>query len=52
MNRLIFRYTPRDTVDFDVCSGPPRPEPPPAAVTRAPSPRPVDAKPVPEPAEG
>ena len=25
MTRLKFRFTPRDTADFDVCSGPPRP---------------------------
>ena len=50
MTRLIFRYTPRDTVDFDVCSGPPRPESPPPV--GAPPARPAEAKPVPEPAEG
>ena len=51
MTRLIFRYTPLDTVDFDVCAGPPRPEPPLAAL-KAPPARPVDVKKVPEPAEG
>ena len=49
MARLNFRYTPRDTVDFDVCAGPPRPEPPP------PEQAPKTAEPVrettPEPAE-
>jgi hypothetical protein len=26
---LNFHFTPLDSADFDVCSGPPRPEPPP-----------------------
>ena len=51
MTRLIFRYTPRETVDFDVCSGPPRPEPAPP-VSKPPSARPAEAKKIPEPAEG
>jgi hypothetical protein len=44
MARLNFHFTPSDTADFDVCAGPPRPEPPPAEP-------PATAKP-PEPAEG
>lgn len=51
MTRLVFRYTPSDAVDFDVCAGPPRPEPPPM-VNEPPPPPPVAAKRVPEPAEG
>ena len=51
MTRLIFRYTPLDTVDFDVCVGPPRPEPL-QAVSKPPPARPVEAKKIPEPAEG
>jgi hypothetical protein len=35
MARLNFRFTPRDTADFDVCADPPRPEPPPAEPAKA-----------------
>ena len=58
MTRLKFCYTPLDSVDFDVCAGPPRPEPPAAepVATRAaparPIGRPEEAKKVPAPAEG
>lgn len=45
MARLNFRYTPRDTADFDVCGGPPRPEAAPAEPKAGP-----DAPPAP-PAE-
>lgn len=51
MTRLTFRYTPRDTVDFDVCAGPPRPEALPS-VNKATPARASDAKKIPEPAEG
>lgn len=30
MTPLTFHFTPRDTVDFDVCAGPPPPAAPPA----------------------
>ncbi len=58
MTRLKFCYTPLDSVDFDVCAGPPRPEPPAAELvaTRAeparPPAHPAEAKKVPEPVEG
>ncbi len=52
MARLHFLHTPLDSVDFDVCAGPPRPEtaPPPAAPPAEPA-RPVREK-APAPAEG
>jgi hypothetical protein len=31
MARLDFLFSPRESGDFDVCAGPARPEPPPAA---------------------
>ncbi len=54
MTRLSFRFTPLESVDFDVCAGPPRPETPPAAhVPAKPAPvRPLETKKIPEPAEG
>jgi hypothetical protein len=54
MTRLKFRYTPLDSVDFDVCAGPPRPEPPASEhrPTQAGPARVDDAKILPEPAEG
>ena len=53
MARLVFRFTPRDTVDFDVCADPPRPAP-----TARPEPAPPEPAPpaqrerTPQPAEG
>jgi hypothetical protein len=34
MTRLTFRFSPRDTTDFDVCAGPARPPAPPAREDR------------------
>ncbi len=54
MTRLSFRFTPLESVDFDVCAGPPRPEPPSAGhgtVKPAPA-RPVEVEKIREPAEG
>ena len=55
MARLNFRFTPRDTADFDVCAGPPRPGTAPAARRRrvaAPAPAAPRTPNQPEPAEG
>ena len=52
MTRLTFRFSPRDTTDFDVCAGPARPparEDRPAAEPAAAAPRATEA---PRPAEG
>jgi hypothetical protein len=51
MTRLTFRFSPRDTTDFDVCAGPARPPAPPAREDRpaAAAPRATEA---PRPAEG
>lgn len=58
MARLNFRFTPLDTVDFDVCGGPPRPDPAPAEPSAAPAKAAMEPVPsqraaaLPEPAEG
>ncbi len=58
MTRLNFCFTPLDSVDFDVCAGPPRPETPPPARAAAktepahPAAHPTEAKRMPVPAEG
>ena len=51
MTRLTFRFSPRDTTDFDVCAGPARPPAPPVWEDRpaAAAPRATEA---PRPAEG
>ena len=51
MTRLNFHFTPLDSADFDVCSGPPRPEPPPAESAEPPGVGEADQAP-PPPAEG
>ena len=47
MTRLNFHFTPLDSADFDVCSGPPRPEPPPAEPAEPPDRSETDKAPPP-----